>query len=513
MAVKNTSSKKVATGKVEIPHDELTGRPILYGTVTVCGIEIPEENLRITAEDAKVLMGYETESEHEARLTADVSPEVASKMNVKYGSEYDFIDYSGEKVRCSNNTRNRPLNMSWVDQLAQDILNENWRFNGESWVIGTTGLALSLQHRAIALIRAEQIRSYEGDDEAKQEKAAHWQEIHPEPLSIEAVVVRGVQETPDVTRTLDNVRPRSLSDVLFADTALFNKTPKADREKLCRVVDYAIRTVWDRTGCSDDAFSPKRTHSESLEFLTRHPRLLKAVSHIFTEVNKKNADGEKTGVMATYITPGTAAGLMFLMGASGSDRERWDGADSPNDRHLDFERWEQAEMFFAGLNDPKNTEFDPIRKAIAACGNAETGAVAAVPVKIAVLVNAWNEYVDPNGILTVKRIMPEFGEVDDYGKRPLVGMPSVGGIDLGDWKAIKKEREEEEKAQAEAEEAEAAELAAQEEAEKAEAEAAKKAEASSKEKEIAKRAADEKAKSLANKAAPKKPGLRGGTSK
>ena len=39
-------------------------------------------------------------------------------MNVKYGSEYDFIDYNGEKVRCSNNTQNRPLNIGWVEMMS-----------------------------------------------------------------------------------------------------------------------------------------------------------------------------------------------------------------------------------------------------------------------------------------------------------------------------------------------------------------------------------------------------------
>lgn len=504
-AQKGATSTKVATH--DKPKDEITGRPVLFDTLTVCGIEIPEDDLMVTAEDAKTLLGWETESEHEARLTEGVSPEVASKMNVKYGAEYDLLDYNGEKVRLSNNTRNRPLNPSWMQQLAQDILNDNWQFNGEAWIIGETGLALSLQHRALALIWAEQVRSYEGDDEEKQAKAAHWQELHPEPLTIPALVVRGVKETPDVTRTLDNVRPRSLTDVLFADTSLFHKTSKADREKLCRITDYAIRTVWYRTGESLDAFSPHRTHSESLEFLSRHPRLLKAVNHIFTETNKKNAEGEKTSVLAEYITPGTAAGLMFLMGASTSDRERWDNADTPNDRHLDFERWETAEMFWAGVGDAKNQEFTPIRKAIANCGNPDTGASAPVPVKIAVLVNAWNEYVDENGAMTVKNIMPEFGPVDDNGRRPLVGIPSVGGIDLGDPKEVQKAQEEEEAAAA----AEAEAAAAAEEAAAAEAEGdGEDTSAEDEQAEVEARKAEVKKESLAAKAG-KKGGLRGGT--
>jgi hypothetical protein len=447
MAVKsipapNKSGAKNGKGGAQIkptgPKDDISGRPVLYPTITVCGIEIPEENLLVSAEEVKEIMGWETESEHEARLTEGVSPEVASKMNVKYGAEYDFMDYNGEKVRCKNNVRNRPLQTSWRDQLAQDILNDNWRFNGEAAVVGNTGLVLSFQHRGLALIHAEQIRSYEGDDEAKQEKAAHWQKIHPEPLRIPMLRVCGVEETPDVTRTLDNVRPRSLSDVLFADTSLFHKTAKADREKLCRITDYAIRTVWHRTGCNDDAYSPKRTHSESLEFLSAHPRLLKAVSFIFTETNKKDDKGEKTNVLGEYMTPGMAAGLMFLMGSAGSDRERWDASEAPNDRILNFDLWEKAEEFWAGIgNAAPEPSFKQIHLCIAKCGNVEKGAKASVPVKTAVIVNAWNEFIDPDGVVSVQRIMPEFGSMDDYGNRPLQAMPSVGGIDLGDPVAIR----------------------------------------------------------------------------
>jgi len=205
--------------------------------LTVCGIEIPEDDLRISAEDAKVLVGWASESEFLAQLTAGVSPEIACKMNVKYGTEYDLIDYYGEKVRCSNNTRNRPLNIEWVQQLAQDILNDIWRFNGESWVIGTTGVALSLQHRAIALIWAQQMVDYNGKDRKKKKLATQLQQRHTEPLFIEALVVRGVRETPDVIRTLDHVRTRSLRDVRVA----INKIPKAAPE----ATDMFDSTVYD----------------------------------------------------------------------------------------------------------------------------------------------------------------------------------------------------------------------------------------------------------------------------
>lgn len=523
MAKAKTATVAAPKATTTAPKSELTGRPILYPKITVNGHEIPMEDLLQTAEDAKVMLGWETESEHEARLTEGLSPERAAKMDVQYKNDYDLIDYNGEKVKLNNNTRNRPLDPKWMQQLGKDMLSSYWRFNGESWIIGQTGLALSLQHRALALIWAQQMIDYEGDDEDKLEVAKKLKaEFGDKPLAIPAIVVRGIEESPDVTRTLDNVRPRSLADVLFADTSLFNQTAKADREKLCRYVDYAIRTIQKRTGENLDAFAPRRSHSEPLEFLSRHPRLLKAVQYIFTEVNRKDAGGEKPSVLEEYVAPGTAAGLMFLMGSSLSDRERWDAADTPNDRHLNFDRWEQAELFWSGLGDAKNGDFNAVRQTIAKCGNAQTGSTAPVAVRVAVIVNAWNEYVDENGVMSQKNIMPEFGEMDDHGNRALVGHPSVGGIDLGDAKKVWAEEEEEAAAAAAAAE-EAATKAREAAKAKAAEENAKKAQAgpSAKEKaEIEKRKAEVKAQSIEAKVngtpatgTPKKGGLRGGVGK
>lgn len=494
---KTSAADKVTVIKGE-QADTLTGRKVLFPRLTVCGIEIPEENLYVSAEDMKTALGWESEAEYEARLTDGASPEQASKMNVKYGADFDFKDYNGEKIKLKNNPRNRPVDQSWLQQLAVDILNDYWRFNGESGVIGKTGLSLSLQHRGLALIWAEQMRSYEGDDEDKKAKAKQLQKQHPEPLKIPMVVVRGIEETPDVTRTLDNVRPRSLSDVLFADTSMFSKTARADREKLCKLTDFAIRTVQKRTGENEDAFAPRRSHSEPLEFLGRHPRVVKAVSHIFTEVNRKDDKGERVSVLEKVIGAGTAAGLMFLMGASESSRERWDDANpAPNDRHLDFNMWDKAEEFFAGLGDAKNPEFEGVRKAVSKCGNPATGTPAPPAVKAAIVVNAWNEFITEGGNMSLNNVMPEFGPVDDNGNRPLKGTPSVGGIDLGDPKAVR-----------EAQEAEEAELAAQEEAESGVANDEPSVEEKAEQAAAAKAAREEALKKKAEPA-PKK-GLRGG---
>jgi hypothetical protein len=207
MATRKTKSKSkryIASR----PKEELTGRLVLFPKVTVCGIEIPKEDLRITAEDAKVLVGWWSDSD-------------ATNWGIAPNTEYEFVDYKGEKVRCRN-TCGRPVSLAWVEHLAQEILNGGWRFNGESWVMGSTGMALNMQHRAIALIWAQQIVDYDGKDPKKKMVAVDLKKRYPQPLFIEALTVRGIMETPDVLRSLDNMRTRSSSDLQFATKLIPN---------------------------------------------------------------------------------------------------------------------------------------------------------------------------------------------------------------------------------------------------------------------------------------------------
>lgn len=515
-----TAAPAAAPRKPAVEVDPHSGRPILYPVLTVCGVEIPEEDRILTVEAAKEILGWETESEHIARLTEGLSPEQVKTMNVSFGDDYALKDLNGEKVALRNNISNRPLNETWMMQIAQDILGGNWRFNTETIIVGKTGKLLSGQHRLIGFVFAEMLRL------AQDEKGAELRKRHPEPLTLEALVSYGVEETGDVTRTLDNVRPRSLSDVLFADTDTFKDISAATRESVCRLADYAIRTVRDRTGDDEDAFAPNKAHSESLDFLSRHPRLTQAVKSIHTECVKENAKGEKQNAKVLRemvgIGQGMAAGMMYLMGAGASDRDKWAGAENPSDRQLNFELWDKAVLFWSLLVNTEDRTMDVVRNACKGLDNPRTGQKGPVKAKLAVVVNAWNQYKD-GGRITPNNIQPEYEEAAP-GKEARLIQPNVEGIDLGDVKALRRaekealqiaKKAEEEAAKAEAEEA--GELSEGEEAEVAETAA-----------EVAARAAAVKAESLAKKrdekpvaAAPKAPAaapapkapLRGGTAK
>lgn len=432
------------------PQVELAenGRKILYPQVTA-SVEV------LGAEEWKKIFGWEAEKDFIERETRGMSPEVAKNAKVEFGDYYDFKDYYGEKIRLTNNHQNRPLDETWVKELARQVLSGIWQLNGEAVVIGETGLLLSGQHRGLGYLTAWQMLNYDGDDEQKKADAARYQEQWPDGITMTTVVTRGVKEHSLVTRTLDNVKPRSLKDVLFADTDLFKDFTKDQRQEVCRIAEYAIRTVRDRTGDDKDAFALGRAQSEHLDFFTRHPRLGKAVKFIVAEINKKDSEGKKPNAKMMRdlsIGAGSAAGLMFLMGSAGSDQARWSGADNPSDRFLEFDLWEKAQEFWQKFMDPKDKTFDLARKEIKGMDNPNTGQKGPVKAKLAVVVNAWNQWFD-GGRMTPSNLAPEYKEVQvgENLVQKLV-IPSCGGIDLGDAKAYFAALEEKEEAERKAQE-------------------------------------------------------------
>ena len=105
----------------------------------------------------------------------------------------------GHKVVMMNNNRNRYVTKSWLQTLKQEHLNKRWRLNGESIVIGKTGVVLSGQHRLISAILAHQ--EWETGDNKD-----HWKEIWPGDVGpvFETIVVRGIAEDDAMFQTLNS---------------------------------------------------------------------------------------------------------------------------------------------------------------------------------------------------------------------------------------------------------------------------------------------------------------------
>lgn len=390
-------------------------RSVKYPTRTA-EVRLVETGNPIDAALAKELLGWE-----ELEDSAD---------------NYLLIDENGKKVQCVNNAHNRPFNETWARTLAQDILNGHWRDNGEAIVIGKSGQVLSAQHRLVGLVLADQL--WRGKN------APHWKSKSSTPPVIESTLSLGVSEEPATIRTLDNVRPRTLSDVLYTEEDVFGKLSAAARKEAIRNLDYAIRFLWNRTGQSNPSygsFTSYRTHSESLEFLDRHPRVAKIVEHI-TGINEKPKMKDEDGKVVTGPAPitqvagsaGVAAGIEYLAGCSASDEDQvaaYHQAEPPAEKRgkkdlLDWSLLEKALAFFEEL-----PQMEQIREVMIDLLPAMEGDLkVSQAVKAAVLVKAWEHYKEDRPF-TAEDITPET-VVDGFGNRILAESPTLGGIDDGD---------------------------------------------------------------------------------
>ncbi len=448
-------------------------RPVVYPRVEAYVLEGVNA---ITFELSKRYLGWEEE------------PEDGS---VKFKDKFLFAipkgcEGEGRKVRCHYNTRNRQLIMSWVETLGQDQLNRNWAdsrnggeavytladgvewdgelgkdrtltlpeetMNGETIIIGRHGQVLSGQHRLIALVLAY-LRW-------KREVAGgHWHGIWgtAEP-TIEGLVVVGVAEGSRTTRTIDNVKPRTLADVLFCEAGTFGdrKLTPGNRAKLCRMTEFCVKNMWDRTGAKDDPFSSHRTHSEALEFIDRHPRILKVVRHIFEEDKNgqlsaavlKVGEGEdaKTFPNPVQVSPGYAAAAMYLMGSSTSDGDKYrDGPQSggpPSERQLKWDSWEKAEEFWTMVAGRSPT-FKGLFAALQQFVDPDTGLNRITKLeKEAIYVKAWRAFAAGKPVTEKAcRLALEEDYVEgESGVRELKERPTWGGADLGGGGKVRSEK-------------------------------------------------------------------------
>ncbi len=205
----------------------------------------------ITLQKAKDLLGWEEEE------------------GIPYKKDFLLKDFHGTKIRCFNNVTNRPLYKPNLENLKQEILRNRWQLNGEPIIVGKTGLILNGQHSLLSFIAAVQEWTKDKDK---------WPLTTEEP-TLDKLIVFGIDESDAVINTMDTCKPRSLADVIYR-SEFFAGTNQAERNKLSKITDYAIKLIWDRTGVSN-AFGLRNTHSESLDFLQRHPKLIDCFKHIF----------------------------------------------------------------------------------------------------------------------------------------------------------------------------------------------------------------------------------------
>lgn len=389
-----TSRKPVMGGSREVIDGATVGREVKYPEVT-CRAKVGDD--AIDADFAKALMGWIVEDDRED--------------GYKFKQEYHTRNIEGRKVRCTNNPSNRWLSNANVHLIMQEILRGKYVFNGEPIIIGKTGLILNGQHQLTALILA---------DEKWHANQAQYMDVWPQtPPVIDKLVVCGVSEDDDTVNTLDTARPRTLADVL-GRSEYFCDTPKSMRHQCSKFAEHCIKMLWDRTGLKGDPFVPYMTHSESLDFLSRHQRILECVKFIY-ELNRK-----KDASVVHFITGGYASALLYLMGSCMTDRDEvYKISDSPSEDVLDWEMWDKAKEFWELLAF-KDSRIYPVVQKIAELVDEET---AGYRERMAVLIKAWNRFGSGDEItlqhLNLRR------EFTDSGILILAENPVIGGIDIG----------------------------------------------------------------------------------
>ena len=378
---KNSLAAKV--GKKETPKKQ-GEREVIYAEDSA---RICKGKESITSTQAKQLLGWEEETKE------------------KFNSDFLIKDCYDKKIRCHNNITNRPLTALTVRTLKQEILRKKWHYNGETIIIGKTGLILNGQHQLIALVLATQ------DWTEKKEK---WSEFWKSEPTIEKLISFGVDECDDVVNTMDTCKPRTLAEVIYRSKYFSGLSPK-DLKPISRMTDYAIRFLWDRTGVSDNAFSVRRTHSESLDFINHHLKIIDCVKHIYEENGKTNAIGQ-------FISAGYASGLLYMMGSSSTSPVKYQAEF--NGSVLDWKMYSKASDFFVLLAAGAK-EFLPIKSVLASMLIQNENV--SVRERWTLLIKAWNLYANDKKI-TEDNLKLHY-DVSKDGVRCLAETPTVGGID------------------------------------------------------------------------------------
>ncbi len=409
---KKTAKKTVTTSRPKASEDSKPER-----TRKVIYPELRGEVDWLLAEQARTFLGWK-------QSTSD-----------KPYTTFLFKDRYGVPTKCLNVEKQRPFYYPLALQWMHEILNIHWNgdggeTNGESMIIGRTGIVIDGKHRLVGLALAEQ-------EYLKNPDKYPWLKEAPK---IHCFINIGVREDMVSINTINTGKPRSLADAiyasgLFGDLTTTRTKDKRDVKMLSRMADYAVRLLWHRTGAKREAFAPKRTHSESLDFIQRHPKLLECLRHIHEE----NGGGENR--LKFYPSPGMAAGLLYLMGSSKTVRTDDEGTgymdvDCPTEDLLDWSMFGKACDFWTMLA-ARAKEFDPVREVIGNLLDSEGGSF--TQERIAVLVKAWWRFSEDMEI--IDKSLELETQANDDGIQRLIECPTVGemiddvsSIDLGNPK-------------------------------------------------------------------------------
>lgn len=371
------------------------------------GVEVKVGDKALTVAEAKELIGWEEEPEGK---------------NWEKGT-YAF-SFKGVKLRLNNRPTNRPFRRTLADRWASEFLRNKWGFNGEPIILDRLGHVQDGQHRLVGYIMADidyrhHPEKWKGDYGTK-----------PIDGSYETIIVKGISDKAEVVDTLNTGQKRTLSDVIFRRHEFGKKITEKDAKKLSTVLAQACRLVWLRTTGKKITDAPHFPHSEAVEFVERHPKLVDAVEFIVTEDKGEAGASRRIAGVEGGLSLGTAAGMMYLAGVAATDPDAFREATEA----LDYKLWDKAEEFWVkfaayaqreGL--PKNTDTDPILSLVKTVGKVDAGGGLGRDAICGMIAKAFTAFIEGEK-LTVRQVKIGITTTED-GKKELKEFPYIGGVD------------------------------------------------------------------------------------
>lgn len=459
--------------------DPQTGKKIKYPEVRV---ELRTKNSPLgplTEAEVDEILGWEDEEMFAKRQMGE-HPELIQDQCL-FGDNYLFAIPDSKplkKINCSNNMSNRPLSIEWARSLAQDQLYKEWAgmsddpldtINGETVIIGRCGSIISAQHRLIGFKLA--CMYWRGRESEK------WKLIWSEQPTFPCIIVYGVSEKDKIVRTIDNTRPRTLTDTITTSPT-FRDLDRDAKNECSRMLATAVDFIWKRVRMGGTGGIKYQTHSSSHEFLAKHERLVECVRHIYNEnkgktgtLGKEKEKNVGRTFSAKKLSPGECAGLMFLMGCSntnpddyyctpvqvvnGVKRRSEKSPDEYTQDDLNWDWWDKAQLFWTLLadackdrpNDHTLVEVWKVKRPALGLPldkcfidnvfppNPKVECHSSREERIAVLCMAWAHFTEGTNITTDNlRLVYELDPADDgtVAGIELKGVYQIDGIDQGD---------------------------------------------------------------------------------
>lgn len=325
-----------------------------------------------------------------------------------------LIKIGKTRYTAKNNKANRPLRPAMAKTYCQAMLAGEWHFTGDSMTFDTSGRAVSLQHRCIAILLAEE------------EIRKQPQKYRNVKLEYPQVVAYGVK--PKSADYADRGVTRNAGDVIFRH-GTFKDLTVQQAKKCSSDMGTAQRLIWTRLKGRWVKGSGKQHHTEVLETLKQHPKLEEAVRYIVElDSAEHNAEKEETraaGGISHKLSRSYAAALLYLFAAAHDDREEWEQGKDPQ-----FGLWVEACEFFRQLAEPYELpKGSPVialikrREAMQKAENTNRDEI------VTAVIKAWNAWIAGEQITSANQL-----KISKDGGESVYEI--IGGLDIGPFEEI-----------------------------------------------------------------------------